>query len=96
VFEGQRGYLAYEQASSSLLSQVVNVMDWHINADKVPLFAYFENSFEYKSTKNPLYSPDLYRSSNHDPVLVGLNLIGSSTTPMPLSRPSRIPIGVPL
>ena len=46
---------------------------WHINADEPSVLDYNE---EYKSTGQitSLYSDDPYRSSDHDPVIVGLDL----------------------
>ncbi len=69
VFGGQWGTLDYSLASSSLTSQVTGATIWHINAD--------EGIFlDYNQEFNPayVYSPDAYRSSDHDPVIVGLNL----------------------
>jgi hypothetical protein len=60
---------------------VTGATEWHINADEPQLFDYNdtvkdagEAEFERKSTALPLYAPDPYRSSDHDPVLVGLAL----------------------
>jgi hypothetical protein len=54
---------------------------WKINADEVPLFDYNdavrdpgESAFERESSALPLYEPTPYRSSDHDPVIVGLSL----------------------
>ena len=81
LFDGQLGYLDHALASSALLTQVTGATTWHINADEVPLFDYNdelqtagESSFERKSNALPLYAPDQYRSSDHDPVVVGLSL----------------------
>lgn len=42
---------------------------WHINSDE-PVF------LDYNTEFNPpeFYRPDAFRSSDHDPVLLGLNL----------------------
>lgn len=89
LFDGQLGHLDYAFASSSLVSQVANVGNWHINADENPLFDYNdeifdspgEASFEEKPDGSALVPPRVvfqpaspYRASDHDPVLVGLNL----------------------
>ena len=79
VFDGQIGYLDHVLASQSLLEQVTGVTLWHINADEVSLLDYndeirdaAEASFERESSATTLFSPDAYRSSDHDPVIVGL------------------------
>lgn len=81
LFGGQLGYLDHALASPSLAEQVVDVSEWHINADEIPLFDYSdtiqdagESSFERKSTALPLYESNAFRTSDHDPVIVGLNL----------------------
>ena len=59
--------------------------EWHVNADEVPLFDYNdtvldapgEAAFERESTfggPDALYAADERRSSDHDPVVVGLDL----------------------
>ncbi|NWG22662.1 MAG: ExeM/NucH family extracellular endonuclease [Chloroflexi bacterium] len=84
LFSGQLGYLDHALASPGLATQVADVTEWHINADEVPLFDYNdtvqdagEASFERESTSLPLYATDAYRTSDHDPVLVGLNLVNA-------------------
>jgi predicted extracellular nuclease len=81
LFDGQLGYLDHALANASLLSQVTGATEWHINADEVPLLDYNdtvrtagESAFERESTALPLYAADPYRSSDHDPVVVGLDL----------------------
>jgi predicted extracellular nuclease len=73
VFDGQWGYLDHALASPSLTSQVTGVGDWHINADEPSALDY---NTDYKSAGQlaSLYAPDQFRVSDHDPVLVGLNL----------------------
>jgi predicted extracellular nuclease len=69
VYEGQSGYLDHALANGNLASQVTDVAVWHINADEPA-------ALDYNDYNQPdLYAPDPYRSSDHDPVLVGLNLI---------------------
>jgi predicted extracellular nuclease len=73
VFAGEWGYLDYAMSNGSLTAQVTGVTEWHINADEPPVLDYNEN---YKSAGQitSLYSPDAYRSSDHDPVVIGLEL----------------------
>ena len=88
VFDGQLGYLDYAMANASLLAQVTGATEWHINADEVPLLDYNdavrdtgEASFERESDVLPIYAADPYRASDHDPVVVGLDLTASPTIP---------------
>jgi predicted extracellular nuclease len=74
VFQGQSGYLDHALASPTLAAQVTGATDWHINADEPPVLDY---NVEFKSPGHldTLYAPTPYRSSDHDPVLVGLDLL---------------------
>jgi len=81
VFDGQTGYLDHALASKSLVSQITGTANWHINADEPPSFDYNdtikdngEASFEAKSAALPLYAADQYRTSDHDPVVIGVKL----------------------
>ena len=73
VFAGQAGYLDHALASEGLAKRVAGVDIWHINADE----AVFQ---DYNTEFNPpgSYQPDPYRSSDHDPVLVGLGATPSA------------------
>lgn len=82
VFDGQLGYLDHALSNASLTPQVTGVAEWHVNADEVPLFDYNDDerttgeaSFEEESDARLLYEADPFRTSDHDPVIVGLNLI---------------------
>lgn len=73
VFDGQWGYLDYALASPSLLNQVNDVEEWHINSDE-PTVLDYNTEFKTAGQIAGLYAPDQYRISDHDPVIVGLNL----------------------
>jgi uncharacterized protein len=72
VFDGQIGYLDYGLASANLLSQVTGVADWHVNADEPDLIDY-EMTFKLPA-QDALFAPDPYRYSDHDPVIIGLDV----------------------
>ncbi len=81
VFDGQTGYLDHALANSTLLPQVTGTEDWHINADETPSMDYNdtikdvgEAAFEAKPAALPLYAANQYRTSDHDPVIIGLHL----------------------
>lgn len=67
-FFSQSGYLDHGLASSSMASQVSDAAFWHVNADE-------PSGLDYNNFNQPgLQAPDQFRSSDHDPVLVGLDL----------------------
>lgn len=71
VFDGQWGYLDHALASPSMTSQVTGVADYHINADEPAVLDYNTN-FKSAGQILSLYSPDEFRVSDHDPVIVGV------------------------
>jgi predicted extracellular nuclease len=74
VFDGESGYLDHALASPTLAAQVSGVAEWHINPDEPTVLDYNTN-FKTAGQVSSFYAPDAYRSSDHDPVLVGLNLL---------------------
>jgi predicted extracellular nuclease len=76
VFSGQWGALDHALASASLVDQVTGAAKWHINADEPTVLDYNTN-FKSPRQIDSLYAPDAFRSSDHDPVVVGLNLVAS-------------------
>ncbi|MBK9122884.1 MAG: ExeM/NucH family extracellular endonuclease [Chloroflexi bacterium] len=72
-FSGQAGYLDYALANDELNAQVTGVDVWHINSDEATIFDY--NDF---ANTAPYYAVNEFRTSDHDPVLVGLNLVGTT------------------
>ncbi len=85
VFDGQIGYLDYAMANSAAASDVTDTAAWHINADEANLFDY-DTSFK-KEAEQKLWENNPYRSSDHDPVIVGMQL-GEVTTPEPSPAPT--------
>ncbi|WP_068314198.1 ExeM/NucH family extracellular endonuclease [Polycladidibacter hongkongensis] len=69
VFDGQRGSLDHGLASGSMASQVTGATEWHINADEPDLLGY--NSHY---TDAGFYNEDPFASSDHDPLIIGLDL----------------------
>ncbi|TWX65294.1 ExeM/NucH family extracellular endonuclease [Colwellia demingiae] len=72
-FGGEIGYLDHALASDNLASQVVDATVWHINADEPRIFDY---NTEYKTSEQLLsyFAEDAYRASDHDPIIISLNL----------------------
>jgi predicted extracellular nuclease len=66
IFDGQAGYLDHALSTPDAAWQVSGTTIWHINTDEPSVIDY---NVEYKS--QDLYTPTPYRSSDHDPVIVG-------------------------
>jgi predicted extracellular nuclease len=71
TFDGQAGYLDHALANASLFAQITGAADWHINSDEPDIFDY-DTTFKPPS-QDALYEVNPYRTSDHDPVVVGLN-----------------------
>jgi predicted extracellular nuclease len=72
VFDGELGYLDYALAGPGLVDDALEAAAWAVNADEPSLIDY-DMTFK-KPAQDALYADDAYRSSDHDPVLVGLEL----------------------
>jgi predicted extracellular nuclease len=72
-FNGLLGYLDHALANEEVLAKVVDVTEWHINADEPISLDY---NVENKTADNvtDYYADDAYRMSDHDPVLISLLL----------------------
>ena len=79
VFDGQAGYLDHALANPSLATQVTGVAEWHLNADEAIALDY---NLEFKSPgqQSSFYDAGPFRSSDHDPVVVDLNLVAPAVT----------------
>lgn len=73
VFMGQSGYLDHALATSGLTAQVNGVAEWHINCDE-PVILDYNVEFKSAGQVTSFYSTEPYRSSDHDPVIIGLTL----------------------
>jgi len=67
-FFSQSGYLDHGLSSATMTSQVTGAAFWQVNADEPA-------GLNYNNFNQPLlYNPDEFRSSDHDPVVIGLSL----------------------
>jgi hypothetical protein len=73
VFNGESGYLDHALATASLAAQVVGVNDWHINPDE-PTVLDYNTEFKTANQVDTFYAPTPFRSSDHDPVVIGVQL----------------------
>ncbi|UWP82507.1 ExeM/NucH family extracellular endonuclease [Dactylosporangium fulvum] len=72
VFGGESGSLDHAVASPSLAARVAGVDVWQINAHE---------SFAFEYDGNPaFYAPNPYRASDHNPIVVGINVPKCTTT----------------
>ncbi|QIK66168.1 ExeM/NucH family extracellular endonuclease [Nocardioides sp. HDW12B] len=81
VFDEQSGSLDHALSTASLTEKVTDLAHWNVNAVE---------SFAYQYTGDPaLYAPDAFRSSDHDPLVLGLDL----EVPTPAAYPcdGRVP-----
>ncbi len=88
VFDGQTGYLDHALANVSLAAQVTGVADWHINSDEPDLLDY-DMTFK-QDAQDALYEPNAYRSSDHDPVIIGLNLNAAPVCGTAVASPASL------
>ena len=72
MFNGEAGYLDHALASTALSAQVADAAEWHNNADE-PV------AVDYNTDGKPQdkYTDAPYRASDHDPVVLTLNLAGA-------------------
>ncbi|QLG09888.1 ExeM/NucH family extracellular endonuclease [Deinococcus sp. D7000] len=83
-FDGLFGYLDHALSSPSLSTQVTGITEWHINADE-PVVLDYNVEFKTPAQITDLYAPTPYRSSDHDPVVVGLDLKPDGEVTIPLT-----------
>ena len=82
-FSGMLGSLDHALATGPLASQVLSVDAWHINSVEDSLVDYLteDNGQSYSSVDN-YANPDAYRSSDHDPIVVGLSMAAPNSAPV--------------
>ena len=71
VFDAQSGALDHALVSASLAPQIVETMEWHINADEPRLLDY---NLDNGRDPNLFDGTTPYRASDHDPVVIGIDL----------------------
>ncbi|MEM7275689.1 MAG: ExeM/NucH family extracellular endonuclease, partial [Actinomycetota bacterium] len=74
VFDGEHGTLDYAMANPAMAGQTTGAAAWHINADEP--FA-----IDYQNFNPPgQVTLDEWKSSDHDPILIGLSLAAPGPT----------------
>ncbi|MFZ5507091.1 MAG: ExeM/NucH family extracellular endonuclease [Pseudomonadota bacterium] len=69
TFDGESGALDHALATPALATKTTGIAHWHINTDE-PFVIDYNTEFKPQD----LYAPHAYRSSDHDPVVIGLSL----------------------
>ena len=83
TFDATQGYLDHALAGPELREYVTGAAAWHLNADEVPAIDYKEagnGRYRTEDVAERFYDPSAFRSSDHDPVLVGLALADAAPT----------------
>jgi hypothetical protein len=88
VFDGLIGYLDHGLANSTLAPQVSGATVWHINADEPDLLDY-DTTFK-SPEQDALFAEDAYRSSDHDPVILGLDVNAPPACDVANAKPNRL------
>lgn len=70
VWRGESGRLDHALASAPFVARVSGVAEWHINADELDLFGWSNENVPERVRRQA--DPGAFRSSDHDPLLVGL------------------------
>ncbi len=78
AFFGEWGVLDHAFASPSMAAIVTGAAPWHINADEPNVLNYNTNYISEDQVEY-LYSDAFYRASDHDPVIVGMQLPAAIT-----------------
>jgi hypothetical protein len=89
VFMGQSGSLDHAFVSASLMPAVTGHAEWHINTDEPRHRDYNDDIDSFPPANGNdddlnqpyLYETNAFRTSDHDPLLVGLNLLPPMPTP---------------
>ena len=76
-FNGDWGSLDHALGNSTLAAQMTSAVKLHTNADE-PIILDYNTEFKSAGQITSYYANDQYRASDHDPVVVGLNLTTSA------------------
>lgn len=81
VFSGETGQLDHALGNMFAAQDVVNVVEWHINTDEPRVLDY---NTEYKTADqiSDYYASNAFRSSDHDPVIIEMNLQNRNLLPV--------------
>ena len=72
-YRGELGYLDHILANASLAAKAVDAAQWHINVDE-PAYLDYNTETKTEQQQISLYADDVFRMSDHDPVIATFNL----------------------
>ncbi|WP_181419463.1 MULTISPECIES: ExeM/NucH family extracellular endonuclease [unclassified Curtobacterium] len=87
VFSGLSGSLDHVLASPAALASVTGVDIWNINSTESVALEYSR----YNVNVSDLYRDDVYRASDHDPILVGFDVTEAEVPGDPTPEPTPTP-----
>ncbi|MDU0479855.1 ExeM/NucH family extracellular endonuclease [Staphylococcus chromogenes] len=92
-FSGRLGSLDHVLGNAAAMKLVKDAKVWDINSDESLAFEYSRRNYNAVD----FYAPDVFRSSDHDPIKVGFDLpkAAPTTTPSPSPSPSPSPEPTP-
>jgi predicted extracellular nuclease len=93
VFDGQTGSLDQVLTSASLSAQVTGVTEWHINSDEADALDY---NLDFGRDPAIFDAAIPVRVSDHDPILIGLNLRPENAAPVLNTGILTLGTGTPL
>ncbi|MBI2517080.1 MAG: ExeM/NucH family extracellular endonuclease [Opitutae bacterium] len=86
AFSAEFGHLDHALANPHLMAQVTDAATWHVNADEP---VYYDYNVENKSAAQQTINTDVsYRYSDHDPVVIGLDLHPDYAAPAFTTQPA--------
>ncbi len=84
-FQGEVGRLDHAFSTASLTAQTTGVTIWRINTDEPAVFDY-----NTENKPDDRYAATLFRSADHDPVLIGLKLACTQLAVLPETLPTAM------
>lgn len=93
VYDGLSGSLDHGLATSSLAAQVRGAAVWHINSDEMPDFDYNREG-RSQAVEARMFRADPFRSSDHDPLIIGLDLLPPVVEPVVDPAAAPVPAAV--
>lgn len=89
VYDGLSSSLDHALGSASMASQIRGEAPWHINADEMPDFD-FNRENRSRALEARMFRSDPFRSSDHDPMIVGLTLDPPAPELPPMPEPAKL------
>lgn len=89
VFDGQLGYLDHALAGPGLLADMTGAAPWNVNSDEPDILDYNTN-FKSPGQVVDWFADDAYRSSDHDPVIVGIDIDTTPPTLAVIADPANV------